>query len=62
MVVYHDFSFSVACSVIFSQYPNLHNSYVSCFIDSFNCKCDASSVLIESCPEIFHMKSQIPMH
>ena len=37
------FSFNVACSVIFSQYPNLHNSYVNCFIDSFNCKRDASS-------------------
>ena len=30
------FSFNVACSVIFSQYPNLHNSYVNCFIDNFN--------------------------
>ena len=45
------FSFIVACSVIFSQYPNLHNSYVNCFIDSFNCKRDASSVLMEYCPE-----------
>ena len=35
----------------FSQYPNLHNSYVNCFIDSFNCKRDASSVLMEYCPE-----------
>ena len=45
------FSFNVACSVIFPQYPNLHNSYVNCFIDSFNCKHDASSVLLEYCPE-----------
>ena len=45
------FSFNVACSVIFSQNPNLHNSYVNCFIDSFNCKRDASSVLMEYCPE-----------
>ena len=45
------FSFNVACSVIFSQYPNLHNSYVNCFIDSFNCKRDASSALMEYCPE-----------
>ena len=45
------FSFHVACSVIFSQYSNLHHSYVNCFIDSFNCKRDASSVLIEYCPE-----------
>ena len=45
------FSFIVACSVIFSQYPNLHNSYLNCFIDSFNCKPDASSVLMEYCPE-----------
>ena len=45
------FLFNVACSVIFSQYPNLHNSYVNCFIDSFNFKCDASSVLMEYCPE-----------
>ena len=28
-----------------------HNSYVNCFIDSFNCKRDASSVLMEYCPE-----------
>ena len=35
----------------FSQYPNLHNSYVNCFIDSFNCKRDVSSVLMEYCPE-----------
>ena len=35
------FSFNVACSAIFSQYPNLHNSYVNCFTDSFNCKLDA---------------------
>ena len=45
------FSFNVACSIIFSQYPNLHNSYVDYFIDSFNCKLDASSVLMEYCPE-----------
>ena len=45
------FLFNVACSVIFSQYPNLHNSYVNCFIDSFNCKRDASSVLMEYCHE-----------
>ena len=32
------FSFKVVCSVIFSQYPNLHNSCVNYFIDSFNCK------------------------
>ena len=32
------FSFKVVCSVIFLQYPNLHNSCVICFIDSFNCK------------------------
>ena len=45
------FSFGVACSVIFSHYPNLHNYYVNCFIDSFNCKRDVSSVLMEFCPE-----------
>ena len=45
------FLFNVACTVIFSQYPNLHNSYVNCFIDSFDCKCDAFSVLMEYCPE-----------
>ena len=45
------FSFNVASSVIYSQYPNLHNSYVKCFIDSFNCKRDTSSVLMEYCPE-----------
>ena len=45
------FSFSFACSVIFSQYPNLHNSYVNYFIDSFNCQLDAASVLMEYCPE-----------
>ena len=45
------FTFSVACSVIFSQYLNLHNSYVNRLIDSFNCKLDASSVLMEYCPE-----------
>ena len=45
------FLFNVACYVIFSQYPNLHNSYVNCFIDSFNCKRDASSVLMGYCPE-----------
>ena len=32
------FSFKVVCSVIFSQYPNLHNSCVNYFIDIFNCK------------------------
>ena len=45
------FSVNVSCSFIFSQYPNLHNSYVYHFIDSFNCKLDASSVLMEYCPE-----------
>ena len=35
----------------FSQYPNLHNSYVNCFIDSVNGKRDASSVLMEYYPE-----------
>ena len=45
------FSFNVVCSVIFSQYPNVHNSYVNCFMDSFNCKRDASSVLMQYCPE-----------
>ena len=51
LVVFHKFksfpltfSFNVACSVIFS---NLHNTYVNCFIDSFNCKRDAFSVLME---------------
>ena len=44
-------SFNVACYVIFSQYPNLHNSYIKHFIDSFNCKLDASFVLMEYCPE-----------
>ena len=32
------FSFEFVCSVIFSQYPNLHNSCVNYFIGSFNCK------------------------
>ena len=32
------FSFKVVCSVIFSQYPILHNSCVNYIIDSFNCK------------------------
>ena len=45
------FSFNVACSVIFSQYPNLHNSYVNYLIDSFNCKHGAFSVLMEYRPE-----------
>ena len=36
---------------LFSRYPNLHNSDVNCFIDSFNCKRDTSSVLMEYCPE-----------
>ena len=42
-------SFNVACSVIFSLYPNLHNSYVNYFIDSFNCKLDTASV--PYCPD-----------
>ena len=44
------FSFKVVCSVIFSQYPNLHNSCVNYFIDSFNCKL---TLLLyrQSCPE-----------
>ena len=45
------FSFNVVCSVVFLQYPDLHNSYVNCFINSFNCKLDAASVLMECCPE-----------
>ena len=46
----HFHSMSPALS-FFSQYPNLHNSYVNCFIDSFNCKRDASIGLMEYCPE-----------